>query len=200
MNDPEVLKYEDWEPHQSTDFTRGYISYITGGYKSDETYLWGIQLGEELIGHILGGSALAYYLRRDCWSKGYTTEAVRTVIKYMFTEVGIEKIEAKHSVKNIASGKVLQKAGMIFEKHEKAVYYCDSEWQDCDFYFLTKDDFMGCRRHPRISTNTEHHRCRTVKKRLRKKILYRNHSGRKAAAQYLQHRTRLAGGRRFSRI
>jgi|GEM_PF-5845035 len=29
----------------------------------------------------------------------------------MFTEVSIEKIEAKHSVKNIVSCKVLQKAG-----------------------------------------------------------------------------------------
>ena len=141
MSDPEVLRYEDWDPHQNADYTRGYISYITGDYKSDETYLWGIQLGDELIGHILGGNILAYYLRKDFWSKGYTTEAVRAVIKYMFTEVGIDRIEAKHSVKNAASGKVLKKAGMIFEKHEKAVYYCNGEWQDCDFYFLTKDDF-----------------------------------------------------------
>jgi len=144
MSDPEVLKYEDWDVHESVDFTRGYISYLTNDYKSEQTYCWGMQLNEELIGCVMvvnvqgWNGILAYYLRKDCWSKGYATEAVKRVIKYMFTEIGIERIEAKHSVKNAASGKVLQKAGMIFEKHEKAVYYCDSEWQDCDFYFLTK--------------------------------------------------------------
>jgi len=142
MSDPEVLKYEDWEPHNDAGYTRGYISYITGDYKSEQTYLWGIQLGEELIGHILGGGVLAYYLKKDCWSKGYTTEAVKAVINYMFTEVGIDRIEAKHSINNIASGKVLKKSGMMYKGHVKEFYYCNSEWQDCDFYALTKEQYL----------------------------------------------------------
>ncbi|MCL2081568.1 MAG: GNAT family N-acetyltransferase [Oscillospiraceae bacterium] len=142
MSDSEVLKYEDWEPHNNVDFTRGYISYITGEYKSLQTYLWGIQLGEELIGHILGGSVLAYYLRKNCWSKGYATEAVKAVINYMFAEIGMDRIEAKHSVNNIASGKVLKKAGMIYKGHVKEFYYCNSEWQDCDFYAFTKEQYL----------------------------------------------------------
>jgi len=143
MSDPEVLKYEDWEPHKSVDFTRGYISHITGDYKSGQTYLWGIQLlGGELIGHILGGGELAYYIRKDCWSKGYATEAVKAVIKYMFTEVGINRIEAKHSIANGASGRVLHKAGMIYKGHVKEFYYCNFAWQDCDFYALTKEQYM----------------------------------------------------------
>jgi len=142
MSAPEVLKYEDWDTHTSADYTRGYISYITGDYKSDETYLWGIQLGEELIGHILGGNVLAYYLRKDCWSKGYATEAVKAVINYMFTEIGINRIEAKHSIANGASGRVLYKAGMIYKGHVKEFYYCNFKWQDCDFYALTKEQYL----------------------------------------------------------
>ena len=143
MSDPEVLKYEDWEPHKDVDFTRGYISFITGDYQSEQTYRWGIQLGDELIGDILGGGTLAYYLRKDCWSKGYATEAVKAVIKYMFLEVGLEKIQATHSIKNIASGKVLRKAGMCYKGHVKEFYYCDSEWQDCDFYALMKEQYLS---------------------------------------------------------
>lgn len=26
LRDPEVLRYEDWDPHESVDFTRGFIS------------------------------------------------------------------------------------------------------------------------------------------------------------------------------
>jgi RimJ/RimL family protein N-acetyltransferase len=142
MSDPEVLKYEDWEPHKNVEFTRGYISFITGDYKSDDIYRWGIQLGEELIGDILGGGTLAYYLRKDCWSKGYATEAVKAVINYMFSEVGIDRIDASHSTKNVASGKVLKKAGMYYRGHVKEWYCCNLEWQDSDFYLLKKEQFV----------------------------------------------------------
>ena len=145
MSDPEVLKYEDWGAHQNVDYTRGYISYITGDYKSNETYRWGIELGGKLIGDILGGGTLAYYLRKDCWSKGYATEAVKAVIGYMFSEIGLERVDARHAIKNAASGKVLRNAGMRYRGHVKEFYFCDSEWQDCDFYLLTKDEWS--RRH-----------------------------------------------------
>ena len=32
MSDPEVTKYEDWVPHKSVNYTRGFISYLTGDY------------------------------------------------------------------------------------------------------------------------------------------------------------------------
>ena len=142
MSDPEVLRYEDWEPHQDMEYTRGYISWITGGYESQETYRWGIELDGELIGDILGGGTLAYYLRKDYWSKGYATEAVKAVINYMFSEVGLDRVDARHAVKNIASGKVLMNAGMRYRGHVKEFYYCDLEWQDCDFYLLKREQYL----------------------------------------------------------
>jgi ribosomal-protein-alanine N-acetyltransferase len=142
MGDPEVLLYEDWDAHENAGYTRGYIEYMTGGYKSDEVYRWGIQSGGELIGDILGGGTLAYYLRRDCWSKGYATEAVRAVIGYMFAEVGIDRVDARHAVNNAASGKVLRNAGMYYRGHVKEYYYCKLGWQDCDFYLLKKEQYF----------------------------------------------------------
>ena len=144
MSDPEVLRYEDMDPHPNAEFTRGYISYLTGDYKSDSTYCWGIERDKELIGFIMvvgvqeWNGVLAYYLKRSCWSKGYTAEAAKAVIKYMFDEVGIARISAKHSTKNPASGKVLQKVGMNYMGHvrENEYYVSKSEWQDCDFYSI----------------------------------------------------------------
>jgi len=141
MSDPDVLKYEGWEPHKTVEKTRGYILWITGDYKSKETYRWGIELNGELIGDILGGRVLAYYIRKNYWSKGYATEATRAVINYMLSVVGFDRVEAKHAVKNVASGNVLKKAGMRFRGHVKEMDYCDGEWLDCDFYFLTRDQY-----------------------------------------------------------
>jgi len=146
MSDPEVLRYEDWDVHESVDFTRGFISYLTGDYKSEQTYCWGIESGGELIGCVMvvdvqeWNGILAYYLRKNCWSKGYATEAARAVIDYMFSEIGVDRISAKHSTGNPVSGKVLQKAGMSHIGHVKAFEYYTSkaEWQDKDFYAISK--------------------------------------------------------------
>ncbi|WP_425449323.1 GNAT family N-acetyltransferase [Dethiothermospora halolimnae] len=146
MSDPEVCKYERWSPHQSVDFTRGYIIEVFDGYKSDYTYQWGIQLGEELIGSVSivnvndydRKATLGYCLAKRYWSKGYTTEAVKAVIDYIFFEIGLNRIEATHSVNNIASGRVLEKVGMILEGQAKDYYFCNSGFQDSNIYGITR--------------------------------------------------------------
>jgi ribosomal-protein-alanine N-acetyltransferase len=151
MSDPEVLRYEDWTPHENIDFTKGFISWITDDYKTDKTYCWGIQKDNELIGLAMVADVkewngiIAYYLRRDCWSKGYATEAAKIIMNFMFTEVGINRISAKHSIKNPASAKVLKKLNMRYKGHIKEFEYYSSksEWHDFDFYALTRDDFLN---------------------------------------------------------
>ena len=150
MCDPEVCKYECWTTHKSVEYTRGYIIEVFDGYKSDHTYQWGIQLGNELIGSVSivnvndyhQKALIGYCLAREYWSKGYTTEAVKAVIKYMLFDIGLNRIEATHSVNNIASGRVLQKAGMILEGHAKDYYFCNSGLQDSDLYAITKNTYL----------------------------------------------------------
>ena len=60
----------------------------------------------------------------------------------MFSEVGLDRVDARHAIKNIASDKVLKNAGMHYRGHVKEFYYCNSEWQDCDFYLLTKEQYV----------------------------------------------------------
>lgn len=150
MSDPEVCKYERWTPHESVDFSRGYIIQVFDGYKSDRTYQWGIQLKDELIGSvsIVGvndydqKAVLGYCLRRDCWAQGYTTEAVKAVLRYMILDVGLNRIEATHSVNNIASGRVLEKSGMTLEGCAKEYYFCNAGLQDSNYYGITKSSLL----------------------------------------------------------
>jgi ribosomal-protein-alanine N-acetyltransferase len=55
---------------------------------------------------------IEYCIGQKFWGNGYAAEAVNAVIKYVFSNSNIEKIEAFHQIKNPKSGKVLQKAGM----------------------------------------------------------------------------------------
>lgn len=150
MSDPELTKYEDWIPHENIDYTQGFISWLTSDYKDSQTYCWGIQLDEEIIGFTLVANVsewngnIAYYIKREQWSNGYATEVVDAVINFMFSEVGVDRIAAKHSIKNTASGKVLKKAGMRYRGHVKEYEYytSKSEWHDCDFYAITKEQYL----------------------------------------------------------
>jgi RimJ/RimL family protein N-acetyltransferase len=58
---------------------------------------------------------LGYWIGPEYWNCGYCTEAVESVLNYGFTELGYHKISARHFEKNLSSGRVMQKAGMVCE-------------------------------------------------------------------------------------
>jgi ribosomal-protein-alanine N-acetyltransferase len=150
MSDPEVCKYERWKPHPNSDYSRGYIIKVFDGYKSDCIYEWGIELNDKLIGSVSivnvndydQKAILGYCLAREFWSNGYTTEAVKAVLRYMFIEIGLNRIEASHSINNIASGRVLEKIGMLLEGQSKDYYFSNSGFQDSRLFGITKEQYL----------------------------------------------------------
>lgn len=131
-------------------YTRGYIIEVFDGYKSNDTYQWGIELNGVLIGSISivnvddydQKATLGYCLARKFWSNGYMTEAVKAVLQYMFADIGLNRIEASHSTHNIASGRVLEKVGMLLEGQSKDYYFCNSGSQDSRLFGVTKEQFL----------------------------------------------------------
>ena len=58
---------------------------------------------------------IGYCFGKKFWNQGYATEALTAVIEFMFDIVGIEKLSARHSYLNPASGKVMINSGMTFD-------------------------------------------------------------------------------------
>ena len=56
--------------------------------------------------------ALGYRLRKSAWGKGYATEGTRALIRKGFTELGMRRVFATTYEDNIASRRVMEKAGM----------------------------------------------------------------------------------------
>lgn len=150
MGDPEVCRWERWTPHESADYSRGYIMAV---YRYDDIrfYYWGIELDGRLIGSICvvnvddfdEKAVMGYCLAREYWSRGYTTEAAREVLRFMFQEVGINRVEASHSINNPASGRVLEKAGFRPEGLAKEYYRSNEGFQDSRLFGITRREYTN---------------------------------------------------------
>lgn len=124
-SDDEVTKYLTWQTHKSVKDSAGYMDFCLETYKKDSSYQWGIELKEtgELFGNIsvvkmdedLNAVELGYAIGRRFWGNGYAAEAVKAVIAFLFEEVGVNRIAARHDTNNPNSGKVMRKAGMEYE-------------------------------------------------------------------------------------
>ncbi len=58
---------------------------------------------------------LGYWIGREHWNQGYATEAARAVVRHGFEALGLNRVVAHHFSRNPASGRVLEKAGMLRE-------------------------------------------------------------------------------------
>jgi len=66
---------------------------------------------------------LGYWLAEIYWGKGIMSEAVKQIVEYGFKTFRIDRIYAKPFGTNIASHKVLEKAGFKLEgKFEKTIF------------------------------------------------------------------------------
>ena len=63
-------------------------------------------------GSDLGNVALGYRLRQSAWGKGYGTEGARALIRKGFVELGMRCVFATTYEDNIASRRVMEKAGL----------------------------------------------------------------------------------------
>lgn len=59
-----------------------------------------------------GEVELGYRLRKSAWGKGYATEGSRALICKGFTEFGVQRVVAEAMAVNMASRRVMEKAGL----------------------------------------------------------------------------------------
>lgn len=83
-----------------------------------------------------------YKISPEFWGKGYATEAVKAIIKFGFETLLLHRIEAGCAVGNVASYKVLEKAGMFREAHTRKLLPLKSGWSDNYGYAILEEDFV----------------------------------------------------------
>ena len=71
---------------------------------------------------------------------GFVTEAYKAVLDYLFKEVKINKISTNHDLRNIGSGRVMEKCGLKEIRQERVLF--KDKYIDISVKEITKDEFF----------------------------------------------------------
>ena len=155
VSDPEVSRFMCYDTCEDLGETLKHIDrWLDFFSKLEQGSSWCIfsiilKSTGELIGtidyHVTDREAQAaeigYKLGTAWWRKGYATEALHALIDYLFKEVGLNRLWADHDSRNIASGRVLLKAGMLCEGTARQCYVRKGHLVDKVSYAILKSDW-----------------------------------------------------------
>lgn len=115
---------------------------------------WAVERDGLLVGFVgiyhidweLRACEMGYWVDSPYRGQGIATEAVRAVIGYLFDTCGFNRVYAQYNARNLACGKVLQKAGMSYEgTMREATRMPDGTYGDLMQYAILKAEWQEIR-------------------------------------------------------
>ena len=146
--DPEVTRYLTWRPHTSIAQTLEFLTGCLEGWQGGRRFPYAITIkgSDSVIGMIemrLEGfkADVGYGMGRAYWGNGYMTEVLCALIEWAMAQPSIYRVWAICDVDNIASARVMEKAGMQREgilRREIVHPSISSEPRNCYLYAIVK--------------------------------------------------------------
>lgn len=84
---------------------------------------------------------LGYWVGRPYWNRGYCTEAAREILRFAFQDLGLNRVQAAHFTRNPASGRVMQKLGMLREGTMRELFRKRDGFEDADGYAILRREW-----------------------------------------------------------
>ena len=84
---------------------------------------------------------LGYRLLPSERNKGYCTEAVKLIVDYLFLSRNLVRIQAETNPRNIASQRVLEKAGFKREGLVRRSIFIRGKWEDGLLYSILREEW-----------------------------------------------------------
>ncbi len=84
---------------------------------------------------------IGYWIGVPHWGQGYATEAVRRMIQFAFKKISLNRIFGQYFTTNPASGRVMQKAGMVYEGTMRQHIIRWGEYKDVATYAILREEY-----------------------------------------------------------
>lgn len=128
--EPEVGPNAGWKPHESPKESRCiirelFIKSSTWAIREKETLkiIGSISLEPDRRREDVNSREMGYSLSRECWGKGYMTEAAIAVMDYGFNKYGLVVMSICTSPANKRSQRVIEKCGFKYEGTQRKGYH-----------------------------------------------------------------------------
>lgn len=130
------------------------IGHFDRDFRKKSRIKWGIfqkNQSDKLVGIIeamdfnqkVDMVTIGYFLAEDYWGKGLATESVRLLVKFLFLEVHVNRIQAEVMPANDVSKKVLLKNGFCKEGLlRQATLWSGKGIVDLEIYGILKKDYI----------------------------------------------------------
>ena len=151
--DPAVTEYLTWAPHTAPAATAELLKqWETKTAEDPSFYQWAIEL--KSIGEPIGSISamhideatesceLGWCIGKKWWGQGIMPEVGAAVIAYLFDEVGMNRVAARHDVRNPKSGRVMQKLGMSYEGVLRQAGRSNAGLGDVAVYSILKSEYL----------------------------------------------------------
>ncbi|MFJ7731698.1 GNAT family N-acetyltransferase [Lysinibacillus sp. NPDC097231] len=148
-----VFEYCGIIPKHNIQTVHKMIGHFDRDYQKKSRVKWGIfqrSKSDTLVGIIeamdfnqkVNMVTIGYFLAQDYWGLGIATEAVKTLVKFLFEEVNINRIQAEVMPLNGTSKKVLLKNGFLQEGLlRQATLWSGKGVVDLEIYSLLKEEY-----------------------------------------------------------
>lgn len=121
--DPEVSLFMSWKAHESLRDTVEFLKWSVEQRQAGSSYGWLVFLRSS--GQLLGSIGcrrlephllqFGYCYARDAWGHGYASEAARAIVPVWLEDASVWRVQALCQPENVASARVLEKAGLKLE-------------------------------------------------------------------------------------
>ena len=147
----DVTLYLTWSPHAEKAYTFQYLKYLQTRYRAGDFYDWAICDKES--GKMIGtcgftrfdfpndAAEIGYVINPDYAGRGLATEAVEAIIAYGFKMLSLNRIECRFIPENVASRRVMEKNGMIFEGIRRKGMLIKGRYCDIGICSILKEEY-----------------------------------------------------------
>lgn len=158
---PEVARYQDWEMPYTRERAEKSMARSAAMDGPVEGAGWTItvvdaEAPDQILGDVIvelrwGGRSgyFGYTFHPDHWGRGYATEAAEALVRYLFTNIGVSRVESSLHPDNPASARVLEACGLIFEGLTRQSFWVGDECSDDMLYGMTRADWDAWSARPR---------------------------------------------------
>jgi ribosomal-protein-alanine N-acetyltransferase len=150
-SNPDIMKFIPRPVAMSNDEVLEHIRMLQENLVKNTGISWALQIKNEK--KLVGVAAIinirpehsrceiGYMLLPEFHNQGFVTEAIQTLLKFIFHNLNFHSVEAIIDPQNIASERVLQKNGFKKEAHLRENEYWGGKYIDTVIYSLLKQDY-----------------------------------------------------------